>query len=519
MTENRRVFWNIVATYGRSVYGIILGLLCGRWALMALGEVDYGLNGLVGGLTVFISFFNSVLAGANARFYSVSIGAANVAKDKDVALEECRRWFNTAFGVHAVVPIILTIIGYPLGEYAIRYWLTIPVERIASCIWVWRYVCFSCFVGMLNVPFTAMYAAKQYIAELTVYSFVTSTLNVVFLYYMVSHPGDWLSTYAAWTCVLSVVPQFIICVRACLIFPECRFNLSYMMSFSRVKKLGAFSGWQFLGLLCDLLKNNGMTIVINKFFGVRMNAARAIGTNLQGQCNTLAGAMQGAFVPVITQAFGAGNLDKMRTMAYRVCKYNVAFFAIFAIPLMMEVDEVLLLWLKNPPAFTAGLCICAIAYNLVDCCTIGHMVVVNAIGRIAGYHIVLCSVNILTLPAAIVVGLIWHNVYAIMWVVIVMQAINSVGRLVFARVLADMPISIWLREVLIPCSVAILLGAIPGLLVRHFIDASFLRICIVTLCFEIIFMTVFYIYALSEDERLFVASKIRGRFGKMRGGK
>ena len=49
MSPNRRIFLNIVATYGRSLYALIIGLFCGRWTLMALGEVDYGLMGVVGG--------------------------------------------------------------------------------------------------------------------------------------------------------------------------------------------------------------------------------------------------------------------------------------------------------------------------------------------------------------------------------------------------------------------------------------------------------------------------------------
>ena len=49
MTANRRIALNILATYGRSLYALALGLFCGRWCLMALGEVDYGLMGGVGG--------------------------------------------------------------------------------------------------------------------------------------------------------------------------------------------------------------------------------------------------------------------------------------------------------------------------------------------------------------------------------------------------------------------------------------------------------------------------------------
>ena len=43
MSPNRRIFLNIVAICGWSLDALVIGLFCGRWALMALGEVDYGL--------------------------------------------------------------------------------------------------------------------------------------------------------------------------------------------------------------------------------------------------------------------------------------------------------------------------------------------------------------------------------------------------------------------------------------------------------------------------------------------
>ena len=67
MTPNRRIFLNIVATYVspegvarvakralcgvRSLYALVVGLFCGRWALMALGDgslsTDFRSRGLV----------------------------------------------------------------------------------------------------------------------------------------------------------------------------------------------------------------------------------------------------------------------------------------------------------------------------------------------------------------------------------------------------------------------------------------------------------------------------------------
>ena len=116
MSPNRRIFLNIVATYGRSLYSLAVGLLTARWALNALGVVDYGLMGLVGGLTVFVSFLNSVMAGAISRFYAFGVGAANVSIDKRVGLENCRRWFSIAILIYVVLFVMLITIEYPIED-------------------------------------------------------------------------------------------------------------------------------------------------------------------------------------------------------------------------------------------------------------------------------------------------------------------------------------------------------------------------------------------------------------------
>lgn len=514
MTETRRAFLNIIATYGRSVYGLLLGLFCGRWTLMALGEVDYGLNGLVGGLTVFIAFFNGVLAGANARFYALSIGAAKVAEDQAGALEECRRWFNTALSVHTLIPFVLIVIGYPCGVWTIENFLTIPADRIESCLWVFRFVCVSCFVGMVNVPFSAMYGAKQYIAELTIYSFVTSTLNVVFLHYMVTHPGVWLTRFAAWTCALSVIPQIIICIRARMIFPECKVRLNYMWDWDRVKKLGWFSGWQMLGVSCGMLRTQGMTIVINKFFGAAMNAAQAIGNTVQGQCNTLAGSMQGAFVPIITQACGAGDYSRMNKFVLRTCKFNVVLSAIFMIPLALELPEVMRLWLKNPPAFATGLCYCAMLFYLADCCTVAYSVAINAVGKIEKYQFVINSVSILTLPLAIGIGLVVRNVYLVIFAQILIAALVSMIRLLFARSICGSSVRAWLKELFLPLSVLFFVSGSVGLVPRFFMAESFLRVCTTIAFCEAVILPLMWFVIFNTEEKAFVRERVLSKLAR-----
>ena len=106
---------------------------------------------------------------------AVNVGKESVAEDKAAALEETRKWFTTAVVLHTTLPMLLMLAGYPAGLWAVRHFLVIPPDRLADCAWVFRFVCASTFVAMACVPVQAMYTAKQYIAELTVYSFATTT--------------------------------------------------------------------------------------------------------------------------------------------------------------------------------------------------------------------------------------------------------------------------------------------------------------------------------------------------------
>ena len=61
VNANTRVAINAMATYGRTLLRMGLGLFSSRWVLESLGEVDYGLMGVVGSLIVLATFLNTVV--------------------------------------------------------------------------------------------------------------------------------------------------------------------------------------------------------------------------------------------------------------------------------------------------------------------------------------------------------------------------------------------------------------------------------------------------------------------------
>lgn len=510
MTQNRRIALNILATYGRSLYALVIGLFCGRWTLMALGEVDYGLMGVVGGLTAFISFFNNILAGSISRFYAFSVGAAQKGGNEQAGLEECRRWFSVASSIHTIVPLALMLIGYPLGAWAIENYLTIPPDRVHACLWVFRFVCVSCLLGMVSVPLQAMYTAKQYIAELTIYSFITSTLNVIVLYYMVSHPGVWLAKLAFWTCLLSVVPSLIISIRAYAIFPECRLRRKHLFNLSDIRELLSFAGWNFFGALGNLLKGQGIAVLVNKMLGPVFNASMNVANTVAGQTQTLSGAMVGAFMPAITSARGAEDRGRMISLVHKTCKFGAVLILPFAIPLALEIEEVMILWLKNPPAQSGFLCIWLMAILVLENMTTGHWVVISANGKISWYQFIVGSLFIATLPIAWVMMKLGLGIYAVGYALFTTLALVAVVRIIAVKILLQISPRYWLFRILLPIIGVSAFSAAVGYVPSLLMSASFWRVCVTTVVSNIVLIPLISFVVLDASEREFFKNKLAG---------
>ena len=508
LSPNKRIFFNILATFGRSVLVLACGLVTGRWSLLVLGKENLGLFGVIGGTTLFIGFINSILSTAVSRFYAYSLGEAQHLPGN--GLENCRRWFNTATLVHSVIPVCLILVGYPIGSYAVYHFLSIPPDKVNECIWVFRFACITCLVGMLCVPFNAMYNAKQYIVELTLYQIMNSFLHVMILFYMLNHPGNWLVKYAFFHCIFTILPYFIIGIRALFLFPECHYNFHYLWNFQQVLMIVKYAGWQFFGCFGALLRGQGIAILVNKCFGPSINASYSIANQLASQTQTLSASLSSAFAPAITTACGGGDYDRMQHLAYTTCKIGTLLIMFLALPLMLELNNVLVIWLKEPPEYVASLCMAIMIMLILDRISYGHMLAVNSVGKIARYQAFLGTCLILTLPLAWILIRLKFGVYSIGYAMIITMSICSFGRVWFARKLAGMSLHYWLKHVLCPLFAVSALSILFGCLPHIWLPETFLRIVVTTLVVNSMLSLGAWKILLMPDEKKWVTAKITG---------
>lgn len=513
LTGNRRIIANILANYSVSLFQLACGFITARWAVTALGLVDYGLYGVVGGLTAFVSFFNDVLAVSVGRFYGVSVGRERASGGSAEALAECRKWFSIAVGLHTLLPLVLVAVGYPIGEWLVRNWLRIPPERIGACVWIFRFVCLTCFANMVTVPLRAMYKAHQKMAELTVYGYFTTVINMGFLYYMITHPapGYWLARLGAWDCLMALLPTAIIAARSYFIFPECRLNVKYWTSWGDVRRLATFTGWYVFGILGNLVRGQSMSLLVNKFLGAAANASVNLAGSLAGKTRLLSGSLRSSFAPAITNAYGAGDLERMTTLFYAICKFSSLLTLVVAIPACVESHELMILWLKTPPPASPELMVFLAASIVLEHITMGHWMVISAKGQVALYQFLVGLCFMSAFPLCYVFLKCGCGVFSVGYTLVATYAGAVLLRLWAVNRLFGISPRRWTLRIFMPLTTATACAAAAGLCARLWLPPSLLRVIVSTAFVETVFLPFVWFVVLDASERVWAKEKILQR--------
>ena len=501
MASKTTIFLNTMGTYFRSLVSLFLGIFTARWVLMGLGKVDFGLFAVVGTVVTFITFINSVMSQSASRHLAYAIGKG----------EDVRQWFNASLSVHTIVPLLLVAVGYPIGTYVVAHGLTIPAERIDACQWVFRLSLLTAFFSMASVPFGALYIAKQRIAEQSMYGVASTCINCVLAYVMLSWNGDRLVFYSVYLTCVSLGMLAIYVVRSWCIFPESHLDFSAWWDRAKVKALFSFAGWNALGAFGWLVKNQGLVILVNKFYGPAVNAAMGVAQQVSGQVNSLSNALMGALTPEIVSTEGAGDRARMLRLSMSANRFASLLLFVFAFPLCLEMEYVLTLWLKHPPEWSVLFCQLTLLGMFFNNLTTGHAIAMGANGKIAAYQITMGGMMVLSLPVAYVgcrCGLA-------PWIVLVVSAVTmgalSLGRVFWARRLVEMPVRAWLGGLVLRFAALTLIEALLLVPLRFAMNESFVRLCVTSVLSGVLTIICAMVFVLSPQERGFIADKVRTR--------
>ena len=503
MCAVNRIILNTGVTYLRTLFAAIVGLFTARWVLMSLGEDAYGLYGLVGSILVFVTFLNNVLAGAVSRYFAYSIGQ----KDSGIL----NTWFNASIRIHIFVPLLLLFLGGILGVFAIKYWLNIEAGDVSVAIKVFHVSLTASAVTMMTAPFKGLLLAKQDIAQQSVIEILQSFAHLLLMYILLTKvKNNQLMVYALMMALETIIFQLLIALRALTLYEEIKvIKYPWNQLKSYVRELLAFSSWKSLMGFGQIVFNQGIAFILNVFFGTRLNASYSIASNLSAQSSTVSNSLMMAITPEIITRKGAGMHENMKTLSLQAGKYSSYLVLLIALPLFLDVDNVLTMWLKEPPQYTNVLCRFILVSLFIDKIASGQESAVNACGRIKGFQISIGLSYVISVLSAFFLLRIFRVPMVVGWSFLICSLLNTLIRLYFGQSVAEVKIKDWFVLTFMPlCAVVLPVTLLSCLLMSLMPSEGFSRLVLIVLTTSVLFMITGWIFILESSLKKKLISRL-----------
>lgn len=386
--RNKRVAKNAIALTLRMVLITIVGLFTSRVVLQVLGVSDYGIYGVIGGVVGFAAFLNTTMAGATSRFITFELGRENEAKLNKI--------FSTALIIHLILALTTAILAETVGLWFVNNKMDFPPGRMVAVNILYQFTILSLIVGYTQVPYTAAIIAHE---RMNIYAYieiinVLLKLGIVYLLYIVH--SDRLIFYAALMLGVSILSAFIYrfyCIRN---FKETKFRWQWDKAV--MKDMLKFSGFDFYGNMCWMVRNSSLPLILNVFFGVLANAGASIATTVTGAVGGLTNSVAQAYEPQIVKMYATNKFQEMTSVMRHSVQFTLLAYALLGIPVFVGAHNILFLWLGQVPEYSVEflrLIILTAFFNIVlntNNCAIRATGDVKYISFISGSVYLLCPI-------------------------------------------------------------------------------------------------------------------------------
>jgi len=500
MRGSDRVIVNTAAQYIRSAVNLCLSLISARLILSALGVEDYGVYSLVASTVTLLSFVINAMVVTTQRFLSFYTGRNEPDRLKEI--------FANSLVVHVVLAVILAGVFEVAGIFLFDGFLNISQDRMSAARIVFHIVTLNVIISFVTAPFRALLIARENIVYVSVVEVLDAVMRLVIAYLLTMCVSDRLVLYAALLCGVSAVNLMLYAVYDAKKYEECVRPAKHMLRASVIKEMGRFSTWTIYSIFCITGRTQGVAIIINRFFGVVMNAAYGIGMQVHNAVAFLSQSVANAMNPQIMKAEGAGDRKKMLRLAEVESKLCFMLLSMFLVPCVAEMPALLSVWLGKVPDYSVFFCRGLLVATLLDQLTIGLGAANQAIGRIRNYSLAVNTIKFLTVPA-IVAGLYFTKDYhLIMFLYVVFEFACAMARLYFLKRTAGLSVVSFVKNVfareLLPI---LLLVSYCASLVR-FVDIEY-RFILTLVSAPVLYAAVIYCVGLCPDEKEIIRSLVR----------
>lgn len=385
-SQDKKISINALYLYLRMFFSLLVGLYTSRVILANLGVDDFGVYNIVGGIVSMMTFLNSSMSGATSRFLAYYLGMREQ--------EKIARCFTSAFQIHLCIGLLLLLSGETVGLWFVNTQLVIDPAKMVAANYVYQFSLLSAFITICKVPYTANVISNEKMNHYALLEilYVFLKLGVALLIPLFAEK---LIFYAFLLLVSDIVIFSCYCLYSHRNYAYCKIQRGFDREM--VVSMMSFSVLDLFGNGTFTARQIGTNVLINRSFGVALNAASGIATQVGGVVSSFVSSAQNAFSPQIIKSYAVSDYALLQHLMRMECKISILLASVFFTPLFLNIDFIMQLWLKTVPAYAQVFCQFILISNFFSVINNILMTVIHATGKIKGLSYTSGLLNLLCL--------------------------------------------------------------------------------------------------------------------------
>ena len=504
MQTTNRVAVNTIIQYVKLVVNVLVGLITVRILLNALGQDDYGIYDVVGGIIAFLAFVNSSLSQSSMRFLSVSLGKNDAHHTKKV--------FNNCFWIHLLVSLLIVFLFELLGPFLFDNFLNIQEDRVFAAKMVYHFMIIILFLQISITPFNALIVSHEKFVYTSFIAILDSFLKLGIAFAIKYSPVDKLILYGALMASVTVLNSILSVVY---VIHNYKHEIGIgKISFTGTRDLINFVGWTILDIISQLSTRQGYAVMFNRFCGTATNAVYALSRQIEGNFYYVSASVIDSMKPQIMRSFGEGNTERMVRLSLTAGKMGFSMLSVIAVPLLVMMPTVLELWLVNVPSGTVFFARIMLLACMMEQLTRGLVYSCQATGNIKLFSIIVSSLRFIALPLSVVAFYNGSDSKVAMIIYLACESVGSFSRVFIMSKITDLKIGHFFKSLLLNIIPPVIVATSISILLYNY--SSTLIMCLVNLVVSIfVYSALCYLLTLDNIEKKAIVGVVKSILSKI----
>lgn len=495
MSQNSRIAKNTLFLYIRMLLIMGVTFYTSRVILAALGEIDFGIYSVVGGMALMFAFFSSSLSNATQRFLNIALGRED--------LEEASRVFSLSQASFFLLSLFVLLLAEVIGLWFIYNKLVIPVDRLDAALWVFHATVISLFFTVNGIVFNSVLVARE---NFQVYAYIgvfEAFAKLAIAVVLSLTDVDRLKLYASLYVGVTIVVQIFYAIYCICKYEECRVRLYWDKKM--FVQLSSFIGWNTFGTAVWTLNSQGINVLINMFFGLSVNAARAVSAQVETGLGQLNLGFITAVKPQVVKVYAAQKYTEFIQLLFDSTRHSFILMWLIGFPVMLNRDFILRFWLVNVPQGTADFVLWAIIAMIINAFTFPIWNAIQAVGKLGKYTIVSNGVYLLVFPISFFAFELGASAIVFLQIMSLVRIVQVMSILFVLKGYLDFSLKAYVHSVLSPVLQVILFSSLVCFLSRYLFSSPW----ILVLFDGIIVSLIIIARGLSAQEHRFLLTKLQ----------